>query len=257
MSCGWALIPLRDLLQVDDSAKRLKYALQGGTPFSRSDIISDEVSTRRYGWRALLQAMKVEGMNKNSEIEIKVIPCSAMPTSKLENISRLPRNIVVSDSFISLIRFYREYAADALAKHSLNAKGGAGFGVSGAFSEPVLALFPKLIADSAMMSALKHSWELELKKRPSTIEGRMAALYGCVLKMWPAYSHVGAQRRRNGKAESYEALEKRTAKIKSIVSGADGFKSETPTHASSNAKGKDDQLYIAFSAKEVAFTVNG
>jgi hypothetical protein len=61
---------------------RLKFKLQGGTPFARSDISKDEVSTRRYGWRAVAKAMHMDGMNKNSEIEIKVIPLSTLPEQK-------------------------------------------------------------------------------------------------------------------------------------------------------------------------------
>lgn len=38
--------------------------------------------TRRYGWRALLKALKVEGTHKGSEIEIKILPVKTLTKAK-------------------------------------------------------------------------------------------------------------------------------------------------------------------------------
>lgn len=38
--------------------------------------------TRRYGWRALLKAMKVEGTHKESELEIKILPVHTLSKAK-------------------------------------------------------------------------------------------------------------------------------------------------------------------------------
>lgn len=38
--------------------------------------------TRRYGWRAVLKAMKIEGMHKESEVEIKILPVSTLSKVK-------------------------------------------------------------------------------------------------------------------------------------------------------------------------------
>lgn len=42
----------------------------------------DEVMTRRYGWRAVLKAMKIEGTHKGSEVEIKILPVNALTKLK-------------------------------------------------------------------------------------------------------------------------------------------------------------------------------
>ncbi len=94
MSCGWTMLPLLELCKSNNDSsqgtsaegtnpkqQRLYYKLQGGTPFSRSKIVPDEVMTRRYGWRAMLKAMKLDGLNKTSELEIKVIEMKKHPTS--------------------------------------------------------------------------------------------------------------------------------------------------------------------------------
>ncbi|CAM9527786.1 unnamed protein product, partial [Choristocarpus tenellus] len=108
--------------------------------------------TRRYGWRAVLKAMKIEGISKESEIEIKILPIKTLSKAKQEDIFRLPRNVVLSDSCVSLVRRYREYAANHLARRSNpQATGSAGFGLGSISSEPVLALFPRLAADPPMM----------------------------------------------------------------------------------------------------------
>lgn len=59
--------------------------------------------------------------------------------------------MILSDTFVSLVRHYREYAANCLAKRSAMGMGNVGFGAGSASSEPVLALFPRLAADPALM----------------------------------------------------------------------------------------------------------
>lgn len=44
--------------------------------------MQDEVKTRRYGWRAVLKAMKIEGTHKSSEVEIKILPVNALSKAK-------------------------------------------------------------------------------------------------------------------------------------------------------------------------------
>lgn len=68
-----------------------------------------------------------------------------------DDIFRLPRNVILSDTFVSLVRHYREYAANSLAKRDARGMGNVGFGAGSASSEPVLALFPRLAADPALM----------------------------------------------------------------------------------------------------------
>lgn len=45
----------------------------------------DEVMTRRYGWRAVLKAMKIEGTHKASEVEIKILPVKTLSKVKQVN----------------------------------------------------------------------------------------------------------------------------------------------------------------------------
>lgn len=42
----------------------------------------DEVMTRRYGWRAVLKALKIEGTHKESEVEIKILPVNTLSKVK-------------------------------------------------------------------------------------------------------------------------------------------------------------------------------
>lgn len=78
-------------------------------------------------------------------------PSNQYNTVRQEDIFRLPRNVILSDTFVSLVRHYREYAANCLAKRSAMGMGNVGFGAGSASSEPVLALFPRLAADPALM----------------------------------------------------------------------------------------------------------
>ncbi|CAM9306949.1 unnamed protein product, partial [Ectocarpus sp. 4 AP-2014] len=81
MSCGWVLIPFLELVECHE-VKKVRYKLLGGTPFAKTDINEDEVMTRRYGWRAVLKAMKIEGLHKGSEVEIKILPVNALSKAK-------------------------------------------------------------------------------------------------------------------------------------------------------------------------------
>ncbi len=76
---------------MNPKTQRLCYKLQGGTPFSQTKIVPEEVMTRRYGWRAMLKAMKLDGLNKNSELEIKVIEMmmkKRRPQARTRRVSR-------------------------------------------------------------------------------------------------------------------------------------------------------------------------
>ncbi len=110
---------------------------------------------------------------------------SRLSQDRREEVFRLPLNIVVANGFIPLVRYYREYAADVLARHSNNNKtrGAAGYGCIGAVSEPILALFPRIAADPALRLALKELWEVQKTKHGSGLEGKKKAFEFCVMKV--------------------------------------------------------------------------
>jgi hypothetical protein len=262
ISCGWVLVPLAELAAEAETGKRVRYQLQGGTPFARSDINRGEVMTRRYGWRAVLKAMKVDGVDKSSEIELKVIPVRGLPADAQEDALRLPRNIVIAASFVPLVRYYREALAHALAARS--SKGSAGFGCGGAFSCPVLALFPRLAADPAMQYALASLWLQQRNKHGPGVEGRTKAFEHCVLRAWPAHSHIAARRGQLLRHESLDEQEARAQRVRSLVMAGDSFRADTPTNTAAGLLGRgsggssggvlrEEQLFVAFSTKEVAF----
>lgn len=45
-------------------------------------ILQEEVMTRRYGWRAVLKAIKLDGTHKESEVEIKILPVNKLSKAK-------------------------------------------------------------------------------------------------------------------------------------------------------------------------------
>ena len=57
--------------------------------------------TRRYGWRALLKALKIEGTNKGSEVEIKILPVKTLSKAK-----QVLRCEAIADPFIIIHRWY-------------------------------------------------------------------------------------------------------------------------------------------------------
>ncbi|KAG5176714.1 hypothetical protein JKP88DRAFT_334724 [Tribonema minus] len=257
MSCGWALVPLAELAAETEAGRRVRYQLQGGTPFARADIQREEVQTRRYGWRALLKAARLDGVDKRSELELKVIPLRALPPDAQADALRLPRNVIVAASLAPLLRYHREALARALAARA--GGGGAAFGRGGAVSAPALALFPRLAADPALAAALVALWAREEGRHGGGAEGGVKAFEACVLRAWPALVHVDAAPPPRLRAESFEALEARIKRARALALGGDSFQAGVPSQSHGGGglgkEGGGGQLYAAFSAKEVAFDV--
>lgn len=51
--------------------------------------------TRRYGWRAVLKAMKMEGTLKASEVEIKILPVQTLSRAKQVSSSVPPKKSIL------------------------------------------------------------------------------------------------------------------------------------------------------------------
>lgn len=87
--------------------------------------------------------------------------------------------MILSDTFVSLVRHYREYAANCLAKRSAMGMGNVGFGAGSASSEPVLALFPRLAADPALMMVRAHAIHATRLEQffPACIQARCNSLW--------------------------------------------------------------------------------
>jgi hypothetical protein len=192
----------------------------------------------------------------------------------------LPRNVIVADSVVAIVRAYREYAATQFVAHGDRKLGSAGFGVSQPYSEPVLALFPRIAADPAMMQALRHQYTVELRRRKqSTARAAASAVLGtseqaketarqasmlafrdAVLRVWPALAHADvAGSRSRFRYESFEDREKRTARIRQIVSSTDSFRREESSSSRSlgaNVNGSSGgDVYTAFTVRDVVFDV--
>ncbi len=195
---------------------------------------------------------------------------SRLPQDRREDVLRLPLNVVVANGFVPLVRYYREYAAGVLARHSNNrTRGAAGYGCIGAVSEPILALFPHIAADPALRLALKELWEVQKTKHGSGLEGKKKAFEFCVMRvsnekslslaalsiytnewllshrhlipqlflalmmqMWPAVSSMGARpNKKHCLHESLESKEARIAVIRKLIASTDSFRGDTPNNA--------------------------
>jgi len=163
--------------------------------------------------------------------------------------------------WVALIRVYREMVAEMLHSATSGPTRSQAPCQSGAFAEPVLALFPKLVADPAMIKALCSHWYQQKNamkaaggltnsqwKDPKKIRD---AFYYTVNRLWLASSAKSSQLPIGRVGETYEQVEKRAESIKSIffTSGIDVLR---PMHI----EGEDDRLFSPFNTREVAFEFN-
>lgn len=129
---------------------------------------------------------------------------------------------------------------------------------AGAFSEPVLAMFPKIVADPAMISALTAHW-FQQKQAMKAAGGVLSnqwkdpekireAFYFVVHRMWLASCAKASQLPIGRTGETYDQTMERAENIKNIfyTSSADILK---------DADGEEDEghLYTPFNTREVAF----
>lgn len=282
LSCGWCKVRLLDLAQLE-SDRRFNMTLSGGTPFVGESIKKSEVRARRYGWRAMVQALL--GVDLRSELEFVVTPMNRLGLELQDNICMLPPSILTAQSTVSLIRTYREMLAANIHRNPDNDTAVVAPGRAGAYSDPVLALFPRIMADPAMRSVLHATW-LRTVKGMSSFQ-RADSTYYCqafsniVLQMWPAFSIYSARPSPFSAAEvePLESLRERTKLIQQVTKSNVSvvpFKEQSlaslvkttsqvfnpqlqhqPPPAVVSVFGAEDpsQLYVAFHTKEVTFLV--
>ena len=106
MSCGWCLIPLSDLAN-HDSTKTYRQGLKGGSPFSGVKIKSEEISTRRHGWRNFIQKF-TSSSDIESELSFTCTPFGRLSNAKQSHVALLPSTIICAMSWVPLIRVFRE-----------------------------------------------------------------------------------------------------------------------------------------------------
>jgi len=272
MSCGWCKVSMAQLLHYT-SESRIKATINGGTPFVKQDINQKEVQQRRYGWRYVMK--KVVGVSKISELEIKVIPVSRLPVAQQDSIYKMPKNILLPVSSIQMVQMYREYAAAKI--HEMNSNQShpvAGLAYGARFSEPVLALFPKLIDDQAMVLAMRHHWDQEMKtvskSQKSSQKELLSRFISIVLRLWPAQS-LPKGRKDPVIPESYEQMTQRARYIQRATSASVPFHEppqpmvNAPTQQqNTNAQDNNNDIeedeeadvYIPFHTAEIAFELS-
>jgi hypothetical protein len=103
----------------------------------------------------------------------------------------------VAAANVSLIRTYREILAEHIHRNPDDDKAVVAPGRAGPYSDPVLSLFPRIMADPAMRSVLHMSWQKTVRGMSAAQRADSVAYCGAfsrtVLQMWPAFSIYGAR----------------------------------------------------------------
>jgi hypothetical protein len=224
MSCGWCLIDLSEMKGITSSTV-VKQQLKGGSPFSGVKIKSEEVSARRRGWRSMVQKIMGSG-NIVSEITFGVTPFSRLSATKQGHISMLPSNILCAMSWVPLIRSYREYVAVSLHASADGPTRSHAPNQNGAFCNEIIAMFPKIVSDPAMITALTAQWYqqkltmkksksmgISLWKNPYAIAD---AFTNVVYRLWLASCATAAKIPTGRTTETYDQVMERSEVIKAI-----------------------------------------
>jgi hypothetical protein len=256
LSCGWCKVSLHEVAQLE-SEKRFQEALVGGTPFVGEAIKSSEVKHRRHGWRAMLQT--ILGTDVRSQLDLLATPIPRLASDVQTDVYLLPPTFVTAASNVSLIRSYREILAMNIHRNPDNDMAVVAPGRAGAYSDPVLALFPRIMGDPAMRSVLHANWQRALKAM--SMSQRADPSYCCnafsntVLDMWPAFSIYGArsseaqQHSGGAEKETMESLRERTKVILQVTKTSNPFKDGLAAAASLLSKTQAPSATSLLSAK--------
>lgn len=163
-------------------------------------------------------------------------------------------------SWVPLIRVYREYVAEMIHSSTDGPTRNHAPNQSGAFCSEIIATFPKIVSDPAMITALTAHWyqqKTAMKNASTTLLSsqwkdpkyiKQAFTY-VVHRLWLASCAKASQKPLGRITETYEQTQERAEAIKSI------FYSTTDDILSPLTTDQEDEghLFTPFNTREVAF----
>ena len=184
-----------------------------------------------------------------------------MNISSSQHIALLPSTVICAMSWAPLIRVYREYVAEMLHSSTDGPTRNHAPNQSGAFCSEIIATFPKIVADPAMITALTAHWYQQkqaMKNAGTKLTGsqwkdpkfvRQAFTY-VIHRLWLASCAKAAQRPLGRISETYDQVQERSEAIKSIFySTTDDILSPLTTDTQQD----EGHLFAPFNTREVAF----
>ncbi len=156
MACGFAKIKL----DRDTCGRRrvIEAKLEGGTFLSSSQIKREEIYARRYGFQKLLKILRQKPVTPL--LRVRVTPPSALPYKLRTLLPSLPLDVITTSKCLSLVRMYRELAADCFLAQAQPLQ----FAKS---QDVALRLLVTAFDMPDAMQVLAEVWDEELRKLPS------------------------------------------------------------------------------------------
>ncbi|XP_066123934.1 nephrocystin-1 isoform X3 [Saccopteryx bilineata] len=145
LSCGWVFLKLFDASGVPIPAKTYELFLSGGTPYERGVEVDPSGSRRAPG--SVFHQMIT--MRRRPQLLVKL---RFLNRRSRDILSLLPETFIGSMCYVHLLILYRQILGDVLLKDRTNTQSAE------LISNPVLATFPKLLAQPDVMDALRSSW---------------------------------------------------------------------------------------------------
>ncbi|XP_066233643.1 nephrocystin-1 isoform X3 [Saccopteryx leptura] len=145
LSCGWVFFKLFDASGVPIPAKTYELFLSGGTPYERGVEVDPSGSRRAPG--SVFHQMIT--MRRRPQLLVKL---RSLNRRSRDILSLLPETFIGSMCYVHLLILYRQILGDVLLKDRTNTQSAE------LVSNPVLATFPKLLAQPDVMDALRSSW---------------------------------------------------------------------------------------------------
>lgn len=207
MSCGWCALPLSELCAPALRKDRLlRQPLMGGTPFAHADILSSDVSQRRSGWRAVT---KMVAGRDSPQLIIKARPVTSMSSAERAAIATLPAPVVLPVASLPLVRVFREIQTAKLVAVK-----------NGSVYDGPLRMFPVMITDPVIFSALRSHWAAAVRSLPWTKRHQLVAQEPrwreLIEALHVAYRTFRLQEERRGpgpQTHTYRERQKRAAQL--------------------------------------------
>ncbi|ETV98334.1 hypothetical protein H310_09030 [Aphanomyces invadans] len=212
MTCCWAKVPLVNLLSSTVDIIRLEEPLYGGTILNPVELDEDEISRRRYGWRAIAKALKPYTPPKLSIKSLQIPKLSAQ--EKLQ-IAQLPATVVVPYSAVPILQDYMHLMVSVLSNPQSAS--------SVHTCEPALKLFPKILDDHIAYEAFRAVFDSDMRGPFKTPADRVERFGDLVLRMWPAFI-VPKPRITDDETKESESKDERAKYLTSMAKGKYGLR---------------------------------
>ncbi|KAF0683326.1 Aste57867_24619 [Aphanomyces stellatus] len=213
MTCCWTKVPLVKLLTATADVIRLEEPLYGGTILNPVELDEDEISRRRFGWRAITKALKPYAP---PQLSIKSLQIPKLSIQEKLQIAQLPSTIVAPYSAVPILQEFMLVMMTVLS--TLESPS------SVHTCEPALKILPKILDDADAYDAFRDVFANEMRGPFKSPIDRYQKFCDLVLRMWPAFIVPKQRFSTDEESKDNESHDERLKQLTGMAKGKYGLR---------------------------------